>query len=116
LPAASLTDVTVVESSSHPTITTFKSPAACAPEYVTVTDDWGDCGHAKLLWTLEARAAAVWATRSAEEGNLAQAISATRHSNALSKTPRLPFLSVLPVTYRSAVDRVKSGRTLAERH
>jgi hypothetical protein len=43
-PALSFTVCTAAAVSFHPTTTTFRSPAVCAPGYVTVTVAVGDCG------------------------------------------------------------------------
>jgi hypothetical protein len=42
----SVTEFTVAVLSFHPTTTTLRSPAACAPVKVTLTVVWGDCGVA----------------------------------------------------------------------
>jgi len=51
LPRESLTELTTLAVSFHPTITTFRFPAVCAPGYATVTVVCDVCGTADLPWT-----------------------------------------------------------------
>src|SRR5712692_4299235 len=49
-PLVSVSEVTVAAVSFHPTMTTFRSPAVCAPVYTAATCD-ADVGNAAFSWT-----------------------------------------------------------------
>src|SRR6266851_7524914 len=49
-PLVSVSEVTVAAVSFHPTMTTFRSPAVCAPVYTAATCD-ADVGNAAFTWT-----------------------------------------------------------------